>query len=46
MHKPTVELLVQSLDLPLLLDQADGVAVDVGLVGAVHGDSCKQAGGA
>lgn len=41
MHKPTVQLLIQGLDLPLLLDQADGVAVDVGgrLVRAIHSDS-------
>lgn len=40
----TVQLLVQSLDLARLLDQADGFAVDVsvGLVGTVDGDACKQ----
>lgn len=40
----TVQLLVQSLDLPWLLDQADGFAVDVsvGLVGTIDGDACKQ----
>lgn len=44
-HGLTVQLLVQSLDLPRLLDQADGFAVDVrvGLIGAVEGDACKQA---
>lgn len=45
--KPTVEFLIQSLDLPLLFDQTDGVAVDVRgrLVWAIHSDTCKQAGG-
>lgn len=40
----TVQLLVQSLDLPWFLDQADGFAVDVsvGLVGTIDGDACKQ----
>ena len=46
MHKLTVELLIQSLDLPLLLEQADGVVVHVGgrLVGAIDSDTCKWAG--
>lgn len=41
----TVQLLVQSLDLPRLLDQTDGFAVDVGvgLVGPIDSDACKQA---
>lgn len=40
----TVQLLIQSLDLAWLLDQADGFAVDVsvGLVGTIDGDACKQ----
>ena len=46
MHKLTVELLIQSLDLPLLLEQVDGVAVHVGgrLVWAIDSDTCKRAG--
>lgn len=41
MHKLTVELLIQSLDLPLLLEQADGVAAHVGgrLGGAIDSDT-------
>lgn len=41
----TVQLLVQSLDLPRLLDQTDGFAVDVGvrLVGPIDSDACEQA---
>lgn len=44
-EKLTVQLLVQSLDLPRLLDQTDGFAVDVGvgLVGPINSDACKQA---
>lgn len=40
----TVQLLVQGLDLPRLLDQTDGFAVDVGvgLVGPIDSDACKQ----
>lgn len=46
MHKLTVELLIQSLDLPLLLEQADGVAAHVGgrLGGAIDSDTFKSAG--
>lgn len=43
-HGLTVQLLVQGLDLPRLLDQTDGFAVDVGvgLAGPIDGDACKQ----
>lgn len=44
MDELTVQLLIQGLDLPRLLDQADLVAVDVvgNLRGAVHCDTCER----
>lgn len=41
----TVQLLIQSLDLPRLFDQTDGFAVNVGvgLAGPIDSDACKQA---
>lgn len=44
MRELTVQLLIQGLDLPRLLDQADLVAVDVvgNLRGAVYGDACEH----
>lgn len=45
MHELTVQLLIQGLHLPRLLDQADLVAVDVVVLGgAVHCDACERDG--
>lgn len=45
MHELTVQLLIQGLDLPRLLDQADLVAADVVVLGgAIHCDACERDG--
>lgn len=43
MNKPTVQLFIQGLDLPLLLNQTDGPAdVSAHLLRAIHSNTCKH----
>lgn len=40
-HEPTVKLFIQSLDLALGLDYADGVVI-ARLLRTIHSDACKR----